>query len=408
MINKILDKLSKWILCNYFLLLIITQLVRIFGYETKFEVLILLASIFILFNHINEVTSKLSNSAINIFLLFIVFYIICTALFNDYILDLKYYSFRYFVWAIFFFYIGQMKIFANDEIYSKQKNVLLILYAISLYLYFIPPSWYVVWKNSAFSSIENYTIDITSYSDDFSRLSGFWSYPYFVCYSAYIYITYYLLRCRLGLENSKIYLPILIAFSAMFLGMMRVSIICCIIFYLTLIFFFRDDPKYRNKTWKHLNYSIILFLFIAVFYSSFYLTDYISQRIFNNTNVVSERIMMFSTLFDNISVFGQGIGRFSNEAKLYGYPSIMDSEWIKLLCEIGIVGVSLIVIFFIRIIKMGLSNYKNNFFELSVIIFFLISMIGSNSLEQPIVKHSVFLWFCAGQILNKYRKNYVK
>ena len=118
--------------------------------------------------------------------------------------------------------------------------------------------------------------------------------------------------------------------------------------------------------------------------------------------------MMFSTLFDNISVFGQGIGRFSNEAKLYGYPSIMDSEWIKLLCEIGIVGVSLIVIFFIRIIKMGLSNYKNNFFELSVIIFFLISMIGSNSLEQPIVKHSVFLWFCAGQILNKYRKNYVK
>jgi len=395
--TSIINKCCNWILCNYFLLLIIAQIGRITGIDTKLEIFILIASIIILLYHIKEI----KFSSINTYFIFLIFYITCTALINSYRWELKYYSFRYFIWGMLFFFIGQLKIYAHNEFFKSQKYTLFILYITSIYLYFFPPIWYQNWKNTAFSLADQFTIDITNYNNDFSRLSGFWTYPYFVSYSAFIYLVYLLLKCKRGEGDRKTIVFITTAFIAAFFSMMRVVIVCLVLYYLYLLLFYKHKT---NSKWKILNISIITIGILGSFYSIYLFNNYISERVYNNNNLIVDRFAMFSNLFKYINIFGLGIGRFSNEAKLYGYPSIMDAEWLKLLCEIGILGVLFLCAFFLIILKKAFKHTRNNIIEISIILFFIITMAGANSLELPIVKHSVFLWFCAGQITNKYRE----
>lgn len=114
---------------------------------------------------------------------------------------------------------------------------------------------------------------------------------------------------------------------------------------------------------------------------------------------------MFSSSFEttDVTFLGSGIGRYSHSIFLTGSTlAITDQQYLRILYETGYLGCLGYGFISLAIILRGLKNLKNNLFELSVIIFFLIAMMGANCLSQ-FDMHTAIFWLCCGRIYNNYR-----
>ena len=97
------------------------------------------------------------------------------------------------------------------------------------------------------------------------------------------------------------------------------------------------------------------------------------------------------------TLWGDGAGRHAIYAEQYNLDSIRDTCYQRLFQEVGCIGLMLHLLLFGCIIIKCLRHYKHLGFELSVMVFLLISMIGADPLATP-DKHCFFYWLVIGRV----------
>lgn len=368
---------------------IITMLFGITGFTSAIYLLFVLIGISVFFDRKTKVLDSI--------VLFFILYSLSSYFFNgDYPFKLYIESIRDQIAPIFFYFIARSNSFRNCQMLKKMIYPLGFAYVAGLYFYFFQPSWYMAFK------LDNKDmVSVLSYYE-IMRLSSFWWHSYFVGYSSLFVIIYILNQRFYNGVVRKYYNPILIvAFLAIIFAQQRVSI-AFLLLYLVGLYVILVKKKIISFT-KSVPYLV---LFSIIFFSlGIYLfnsldqdlVNYIVQRsIEKEDNLIEERTQMFDSYINTISFWGSGLGKYSHNALKYDMDSITDCEYIRLPNELGIFGMST---FFIIIIVSYISLFKRkNFycFEMLIISFVLVAMIGATPLEVT-AQQPYLLWYCIGR-----------
>lgn len=298
--------------------------------------------------------------------------------------------------SMYFFLIGRSQKIKVSNIINRGLSVYLIVAIIGLYLFFTMPSWYLNWKlnDNVKTLTDNVILEMT-------RLSAFWPYPYWVSYGGMIIYTFVV--CNMLKKNTYTYVDVSmlgLIFVVLILAQQRTPIYCIS---LTTIFF----VLYRtiqNKSLKELT-TVILFLIIVLYLLvNFVADDFLTRALFKyeqstNDSFLRERSEIFSYFLDrDYSFWGDGIGRYSHGAYFkYGRKAITDQNYLKILYENGLFGIIGYSFFILYSLFRGLKNFKHKFFELSIVVFYLIGMFGANCISN-IQQHALIFWLCCGQL----------
>ncbi len=404
--GRLLEKWSVVIVNNYFLLFAINGFLAMIGmkYAAKLDLLIMLAA--------SVLTASYLLKKMVFFDFLVIVFIGVLALsgyVKDYDESLWYLGCRTELYFIIFFFVGKHPSMRNLDIIRKGIVPFLIVCLIGLYLYFTSPSWYMEYK-----------MEIWSDQDDagrfleMSRLSAFWPYPYWVSYGStiiYMYIMY--LSYKVGTISKKnicimVFLVLITLLSQQRTPLAAIAFIT--IFYCVTSIFFRKRTQKRTM-FGSLLILLILIMCIAVFAFNI-ISDEMRVRLldkleaFDNAQMfLKDRTNIFRDFrTKEISLLGDGIGRYSHGAYFLGKSAITDQQYMKMLYEIGILGcIGYGFIFLVTILK-GLRNIKGNIFELLIIAFYLVAMTGANCLAV-FEQHIAIFWICCGLVFSRQMDN---
>ena len=313
-------------------------------------------------------------------------------------LELSYLGFKAEVVPILFYFIARSKFGSRNDFLDNMRYPLLFSFVCALVLYIFPPSWYTAFK------IQNIDANMSEHMIyENTRLSGFWIWSYFIGYSSLFYIMY-LTKKKIIDENSNsiFLLEIVIAAICLFLAQQRVSIAFFFLFFLATIFYAKKTGRSANQliyiTIGILGAGVIIYLLLISFFDSG-LTDYILDRTVNKEeNMVTERFDMFSVFYNKISFFGTGLGTVGhNVYYLTGEFTIADCDYLRIPVEYGVFGSFILLLIVVKTLFRGLRSINNNWFNLSVLLFMLVSMLGAAPLELYTLQPYLY-WYCIGQI----------
>ena len=105
----------------------------------------------------------------------------------------------------------------------------------------------------------------------------------------------------------------------------------------------------------------------------------------------------FNLIEAHESMIGDGAGRHNIWAREFGSFVMPDGEYQKLLQEVGFVGLTIYIVLFSLAVFKCVINIKYLLFELCVIMFLLISMIGADPLST-VDKHPIIYWMIIGRV----------
>lgn len=127
----------------------------------------------------------------------------------------------------------------------------------------------------------------------------------------------------------------------------------------------------------------------------------ISEKSLNLADMFSVREFTWLPAIRNVNnlLIGSGLGTVGHRALGINQYYVTDGYFIKLLCEVGIIGITLFVIICISSIYTGFKNWKKNDISILMIIFILLQCIGSNILSTQII--APIFWICIGICNNK-------
>lgn len=303
------------------------------------------------------------------------------------------------------YFIGKkygFNIFSN--IIENSYVILIICNILGIIFFFKSPgAWYMS------QNIELY--DELGYEGmvyEAMRMKSIFSSPYVLAYFNSIVIMYILSQLP-NISEKKYWGYLVILLVGLLFCMMRAPFVCMLFGSLLLLY---HNRKYVNL--KIIRYFIIgLLLLLILLYGGKMLVnvdvlnffDAKVQSVSHGLDVlVSERINLYNF---NYSLFGDGAGRHAIYVDDYNpRTSIRDSEYIRLLVELGYIGIVIYVLFFVMLIVKCIKYFKYLSFDLCVIMFYFITMIGADSLSTP-DKHSLLFWLVVGHVsVFPLKKNY--
>lgn len=339
-------------------------------------------------------------------LLYISYFILSIFSYLDYNKNIRFYIegiILYIVPLCSFFWSVCIKEKEANLLYRKIEYALVICCITGLYLYFMAPSWYINWRLSSYADwvgIDNAERIFLSYNN----LSSVFTHPYFVAYTSVFLVSLYLNRLY---KNQNIYINLIlliIVLVTIILAQQRVVIafsICLILIYSLqgirkkiLIFYVLIT----------IIFSVICFLFIHYSNEIQYLIEryntIITGDVFNDgrANIAKH---LLETDFNY--VLGEGANLVGHIAISFGKPCIADSEYLKFIYELGVVGTTIFYAFTSLTIYVA-YKYKS-YIELPVVIFFIIAMYGANPFEKDNI--ILLYWICSGRVWYNTR-NYFK
>ena len=341
-------------------------------------------------------------------LLFLLYlgYIIFGGLFKT---DYHYFSLTFSIQILpmLFYVIGKSYLYGDNKFIDNLRSPMLFAMVCAILLYILQPSWYMNWKMQNWGNIRNWG-DIDFYER--LRLSGFWSWSYFLGYMSLFYIMLITKKYYIDNISNKFYLfELTISVLVLFFAQQRVSIAYALLFFTLIGIMTRGRKNFK------LIYLIVFLLvaFVVVWFSLSYindmnLMDYIVNRTVNKEdNLVEERWLLFKDFFNTITPLGSGLGSLSHVMLDHTRKTINDCDYLRLLNEVGFVGFSFLSVIIISSIIKGIKNISVYFFEVNILIFMLISMLGANPLEVDQL-HPMMYWYCMGRIQSgDSRKHYL-
>ena len=302
-----------------------------------------------------------------------------------------------FVMPMLMFYVG-----VHYDMKEKMYLSFAIAFAIPLLLtmvdYLRLSPWYLNYLISY--RHDNGTIDEGLLLNNL-HFSGPFVETYFLMYLGFPVLAYVLEKIMLKKERSWILFTLVsIFFISLILCQQRTAMISAVFALVYYAFF--------SKNWKML--GSIFFAVVVIVALSFALGG--GDRIADIQLLLLDRTenMSFSSAFgqrqDNVFrvfpvwqdyILGDGVGFYSHAAHYSGYISVNDCGWIKLLVENGALGV---LLFLIIVTKTIFRGFRLKYYcEVLIILFFMLAMVGSDSLSMDI-SHSLFFWYTIGYIWN--------
>lgn len=286
------------------------------------------------------------------------------------------------------YYIGRnMNVNESYSIFRTSLIPVLIVSIIGLYCFFFNPGWYV--NGAAFRGFDSL------------RLRSIFPSPYTITYYlAFLlgFISLHIFQHNGNVKQYKYCIPFFVI--TLLLGLMRTPIVAVLIFFFISLL---HSCIYNGQI------KVLLYSFFAVVLLCFTITIVLKNT---DTMYVEGIYEKFEVLTDDdneyiekryklheadISLFGDGAGRHNIWAEDYGQQSIRDGEYQKLKQEVGVVGETIYIILITLIVLKCLVNFRNLPFELSCMLFLLISMIGANPLSTC-DKHSLIFWLIIGRV----------
>ena len=385
--------ISTFVLSSYFLISALNGFTNAFFARSYMSIYLLLIVVFS-FKHL------LSESKVIdwLFLLFVLL-IISSSLMQNYESELFSEGIRY-IPLLLCFLLGRGNLYKEHHLFKYGIYVYVIVSLIGLYLFFTMPAWYLDFKMDGW-----YINDSESRILEMMRLSAFWQYPYWISYGGAIFFTYIICNSfkKINFDKKNVILLVFISLIVI-LAQQRVAILWIVI----LIMTFALKNVVLDKKKYILPFFVILFVLGFILFS-FLSDEFIGRFIYkfdalSEDNFLKRRSDLFSFVYDKeISFFGDGIGRYGHKAfVLFRRNAITDQGYLKILHEngiFGIIGFSLLILYSTIV---GVHNFKNNLFEIFVVIFFLISMMGSNSIFMHDT-HALVFWLCLGRLSNVTR-----
>ena len=310
---------------------------------------------------------------------------------------------RYQLLLTTFFFIG--KYYSSSLLIIEKGKVFFFFMAIiGLLLYIYEPAWYIGIKTNLVS------LDMSTQTNYYEtmRLSGFSSYPYWISYGSIIYFVYYMIRiCYENYGKKKTlyhYLIIFFLVIIMFLCAQRAPLLVSLFLFVIIL----SRAVYKGNI-RYLFISLSFIIPMVVFFS--FWRNHMEDDMIHFTSekyrfldggameLVENRANMFISKKD-ITFTGEGIGLYSHTALSLGKKAITDQQYLRIIYESGVLGFLFYVVFFVTICYHGLKDLKKNLFEVFVIVFYLISMFGANSLSME-GYHTAIFWICCGRIFRK-------
>ena len=266
----------------------------------------------------------------------------------------------------------------------------------------LSPWYYDYIYNSWFEGSQSVGFE---YRLDYLRFGAVFTDSYYVMYLSFSILAYFLQDVIINKSRDWVsYIVICLCIISLILCQQRTALLMTA---LSIPYFL----IFRSGKIKALVPFLFLFFVVAIGVTMFQ-----SVRMGDLTSLISDRVdnMAFSTAFgereDKVTkvfniwqnpVFGDGVGVYSHEAYRLGKTSVNDCAWIKLLVENGVVGLSLFILFIICTLIHAVKRIKYYYSEVLIIMFFMVAMIGSDSLSM-ITLLSLFFWFAIGRIWNSH------
>lgn len=295
-------------------------------------------------------------------------------------------------------------------IVDKAKVPLLICSIIGIIWFFRPPgAWYT-------ATYDDYSAaGLVSGFSDLLRLKSIFSSPYvmsYLCALSFITIIF-----KKKLLNSD-YAILVIYALVMVLCMMRAPIFGVIIAIIIILV-----EKVRCGL---INITKLVLFMIPISLSIIVVSSVIQQNIDLDTlnflnekflsvtdggsDFIKQRIDHQGGFERNYNFIGDGAGRHAIYSDDYNpQTSIRDSEYIRIIVELGYFGLILYILLLLFAVLKCIRYYKYLKMDMCVISFYIITMIGANSLTTQ-DKHGFIFWLIMGHIasFNLKKRNNLK
>ena len=391
---------------NYFLLSALAGFFQMLAIpKANVFIFVVFSSIYISYFSIKKYFTPIAWGILSIIMVIIV-----SSLLNSYPLQLLGNGIYSELLPMLFFFVGRHPLFSNNKIFDKALLPFLVVCLCGLYLFFFQPNWYVSYRLNKHEFIMN-----DEHVFEMTRLSAFWEYPYWVSYGASIIIYYLFCKFR---QIRKIEIKwkayIVFLFVILLLAQQRGPMIFVAFSIILIMLLPRETVKSSINSFFLQLFLILSIVVVAIFsiipddLFSFIIDRYYVMFDDSSDNFIETRANIFSEFYKkNITLFGDGLGAYSHSAGFLTGISITDQMYLKMLYETGIFGLSSRIILIIVVLCHGLKNVNKNLFEIGVVIMFLFTMFGANSLASYQMHNSIF-WLCCGRIYNSNKKIYEK
>lgn len=394
-----MKKFLSFIIQYWYYFFIANTILQVFSFRDFYSVLVVVMWLL----GVDSMT-KIKWNKIDVAVAASMFFSIFSYFFSDYRIELFYFGVKNQLSVMFLYFIARTGKFRNDDFIENFKWPMLFIIVSGIVLYFFPPGWYSAFRYNSLGDLS----DNPQLFYEMTRMSSFFSHPYFLGYGSCIMIIYIIKKLLIDkCESRWYYVAFFLTIFTLFFSQMRVAIAYSLLFLTLSSLYVVFIDKSNSRFFKTILYLvpisiIILFLIINNIDEDF--LYYITERSTNkDDNLIEERINIFAYFFRYISVFGSGLGRFGHSAIEFNQKCIADAEYLRVLCELGYVGMFLLIFPIIYSVILGIKNIKNAFFETFVVLFFLFVMIGAAPLEMT-QQHNFLLWFCVGHIVSKSYK----
>ena len=399
-----MEKLFLGIIKHYYWILVAIAASIMFGFRdtsSAFIVVVVIATVIC--------AQNIKFEQLDFFVVLYIIYNLITGIVGSLPDRLFYLGVRSEIIPICFYFIARSEQFKNEDFFLNMRRPLLFAMACGLFFYFVQPSFYVQFKvNDLWSTMNIDATEISGYLlYEVSRLSSFWPHSYFMGYaSLFIFI---LTTKRIIVDNafSKLdSISMIVSFFCLFFAQQRVSIAFAIL-YLVLLTIYAAIHRLKNRKYLYALwfFSIVFGIAIAaiavIVLGDGFVTYIVNRSVNYDGNMVGDRFAMFSQFMDRLSTFGDGLGRYGHGAVYEGFKGIPDCDYMRIPCEIGFVGLFMLLYFCTSSIVKGLFIFRYCLFEICCLVFVLIAMLGAAPWELGVL-HPFLYWFCIGHIQSKF------
>lgn len=289
--------------------------------------------------------------------------------------------------------LGRNKHFDSYIFFQKCPKPLLICCILGVLFFINPPNWYIE------RAYNDYEVNQYNMLEIF-RLKSVFPSPYhisYMCGFTTIYIWFSFIYSKsINKENIVYFFSFIIT---MLLTMMRapfLSVMLAIIAGIIYMSIYYKSHKILFNVFFFCGLLYIIGLILAPILDLEQM-EYLIQKIDTVTSKSDELIDNRLDLGFSYGLIGDGAGRHAIYAYKYGQEGILDSEYVKLLVEQGYVGLAILVLLIIVAIWKCIKYFKSLALELSIILFFVLTMIGADSLSTA-DKHCFIFWVTIGRV----------
>lgn len=280
-----------------------------------------------------------------------------------------------------------------DRLFQRCLLPVAILSIIGVYMFFFPPTWYL----NRMSHMGEQTITLEG-----QRMKSIFSSPYTLSYISCVLFTYALFKVLKERESFKKYrLYIIIQIITLLLCMQRAPLGGAIIGLGGALTFYTIKYQKISYLVKSLVGLLVLVSVLTVCINNSkdermeYLKYKIETVINNNESDFINSRYNINYMTVEHTLLGDGAGKHAAWANQYNYVNMADGQYKKIMQERGDLGFVVFVVFMALVLIKCVRFAGALSFELCVMLFLLVSMIGANPLTQI---HPYLFWIIIGRI----------